>query len=240
MTVSLGDIEFNTDVPDADGVLWYVNVDGWDKLDQRTSAISLPAQHGERTVENLYSSRSLTLFGTAKSEDAVGYWDAQSHLTALTNVLTIFADPPLLLKQDEEVEKQMTVLKTGLLIRCIDETVMQFELTMRADDPFKYATAESSLATGGVAFNAGTIATPLTFTTSSSGAPTFTNGAQSWSAGTLPSGTVIDFKALSVLNGSTNYFGSVVPGSTWFLLDPGSSTLSSTVAGTWTWRSRWL
>lgn len=240
MSVWLGDIEFNSDIADSDGVRWYVDVDGWDKLDNRTSILTLPARHGERTAENLYGSRSISLMGTAASQTAVGYWAALNHLSALSNVLTVFASSPLLLSVDEEVEKQMSVLRSGFLSRCIADTVLQFELTLRADDPFKYAAIQSSLATAGVAVNAGTIITYPTFTLSAGGSPTFTNGAQSWSAGALLSGTVIDFKAMTILNGSTNYFSAWTPGGTWFGLNPGNNTLTSTVAGTWTWRSAWL
>ena len=134
----------------------------------------------------------------------------------------------------------MSVLRTGFLTRCIDTTVLQFEVTLRADDPLKYAAIQSSLNTSGVAVNAGIFATFPVFTLSAGGSPTLTNGAQSWSAGALPSGTVIDFKAMTILSGTTNYFSAWTPGGTWFGLDSGNNTLTSTVAGTWTWRSAWL
>lgn len=242
MTVSLGDIIFNTDDLDDDGVLWYCRVDGWDKLDQRTTALSPPAQHGQRTAENLYSARSMTMFGTAVSEDLTGYWAALNHLQATTDVLTVFTDPPLILTMEEEVDKQMAVLRTGLFSKRTDSTVLTFELTLSADDPFKYAAVLKTLNTSGVAVNAGTKRTFPVFTqTGASAALTLTNGANTWSSAPLPVGTVIDFNDLSVTGPlDTNYFGLVVPSSTWFPLATGNNTLSATVAGTWSWRDAWL
>ena len=245
MTLSLGSINFNNDVPDGNGVLWYVNVDGWDTLAQRTDDIPFVARYGNRVTQNLYEARQLTLFGTAVMSDGTAYWDALNTLNSVTNKLTPFLDTPLLLTISEEVDKQMTVLRTGLHSTCIDVHILQFELNLRADDPLKYATiAKTASANAGVN-NAGTARTFPTFTTvavdlaslevGSPGPTWFTNGP-------LPTGTVIDMGAMTVFNGSTSYIQLYDPSSTWLDFPPGASATNSATdsAGVWTWRDAWL
>lgn len=240
MTISLGSINFNNDVPDANGTLWYVEVDGWDNMVNRVAEIDIPARHGSVTTQNLFSARQLTLTGVASALDNTKYWLAYNELQTVTNSLTRFVSSPLLLTQTEDVSKYLTVLRTGLNVRCIDYRVLQFELTLRADDPFKYASTASTLTTSGNAINAGNAATYPTFTLSSTGAPTLTAGAFTWSASSLPSGTVIDFRRFTVTNGSTNYAGNVAASSSWLSFAPGTTAVTASVAGTWSWRSAWM
>lgn len=241
MTFSLGSIDFNDDIADGDGVRWYVDVDGWDTLSNRVSDVSFPSKHGGRVTQNLYEPRQLTLKGTAAASDVEGYWAARNTLTSVTNVLTSFTDLPLLLTVPEEVDKQMAVLRTSLLMRCIDDIVMQFELTLRADDPFKYATTVSTLTTSGSAVNGGTAPTYPTFELTSTGTPTLTAGTQSWSASaSIPSGTVIDMGTMTAVNGVTSHLAKVNLASDWIFLPPGTTAVASTVAGTWSWREAWL
>lgn len=241
MTLTLGTISFNDDVADTDGAYWYVDVDGWNTLPQRENTVTQPATHGGITVLNLYSPRQMTLTGVAKTVNAAGYWLALNKLQTVTNVLTRFTASPLLLTQSEDVDKYVMVVRTSLRTRCIDDVLMQFELTLRADDPFKYASTATTLVTSGNAVNSGTILTYPTFTLSASGTPTLTAGAMTWAASaSLPSGTVIDFRSFSVMNGATSYIASVAQSSTWFWFEPGTTAVTSTVAGTWSWRSAWL
>src|SRR5262245_23713772 len=133
--ISLGNIDFNTEIPDSDDVLWYCRVDGWDTLEQRVDTFGRPTEHGGITGANLYDARSLSLIGTAVAEDADGYWAAYNGIVTETNYLNPFTDDELLLTIDEDVAKRMRVLRTGLQRRCVEsEQILAFELTLRADD----------------------------------------------------------------------------------------------------------
>jgi hypothetical protein len=176
-----------------------------------------------------------------KTINDAGYWLALNKLQSVTNSLTRFTSSPLLLTQTEDVDKYLTVVRTGLQVRCADSVLLQFELNLRADDPFKYASSASSLVTSGNAVNGGTATTYPTFTLSSTGTPTLTAGALTWSAtASMPSGTVIDFRKFTVMNGTTNHFSKVSPTASWFGFDPGTTAVTSSVAGTWSWRNAWM
>jgi hypothetical protein len=238
MTFSLGNIWFNDDTVDSNGAKWYASLDGWDSLPQRTGVINQPGRHGSITVENLYDARQMTIQGIAVAEDANGAWLSQQLLATETAALTVFADPPLLLTQTGPVELQMTVLRTSLLVRCIDDLAFEYELTLRADDPFKYSATTSSLVAPGTATNDGTAITYPVFYVTALSTPTITNGAQVWTANAaLPMDTVIDMREMTVMNSGTNYLGNVNLASVWWGLAPGDSTISWTGSLEMVWRA---
>lgn len=241
MSISLGDIDFNLFTPDDDGVTWYAALDGWDQIPQRVASIDRPTDHGEITLDNKYAAKQITLQGAAEAVDEDAYWLGWHHIVEATNFLTRFTEDEMLLIVEEDVERQMRVFRTGLQRRCLDSLAFAFEINLRADDPRKYAVVETTLDTSGSAVNNGLIETFPTFTLTAPGTPVLTAGAAVWQAvASLPAGTVIDMAAMTVLDGSTNLMGNVDPASIWFALEPGSTSVGSTVAGTWSWRSAWL
>ena len=243
MTVfTLGAITFNNGVADGDGITWYGYVDGWDTLENNVEDYARPGQHGGITTANQYAVRQMTVFGTGTYEPDVSlYYTAKKKLNAESNALTQFASSPLIITHTEEIDRRIEAYRTSLRTRCQGDVSCEFELTVRCDDPRKYSDTESTLATSGTATNDGDIETFPTFTLTSAGAPTLTLGSRTVAAtSSLPSGTVIDFARLTVLNGTTDYFGFMDPASDFFGLAPGGNTVASTVAGTWAWRSAWL
>lgn len=244
MTVfTLDTITFNNGVADVDGITWYGYVDGWDTLENRVEEYAFPAFHGGIVTANLYEPRQMTVFGhgTWDSENIALYYTAKQKLNAATNALTQFADSPIVITHVEEITRRIECLRTSLRTKCVGKVACEFELTVRADDPRKYDNTLSTLATSGTATNDGDITTYPTFTLGSAGTPTLSLGSQSVVAlSSLPSGTVIDFYRMTVTNGATDYFGNMSAASEFFGLAPGNNTVSSTVAGTWSWRSAWL
>ena len=244
MTVfSIGPITFNNDVADADGIKWFGYVDGWDTLENRIEDLVYPAFHGGLTTANLYNPRQMTVFGVGAwdEESSSLYYTAKKKLNATTNALTQFADSPILITHVEAIDRQIECLRTSLRTTCKGNVACEFELTVRADDPRKYDATLDTLTTSGSAVNDGDIATYPTFTLTSAGAVTLSNGSQSVVAlSSLPSGTVIDFYRMTVTNGATDYFGNMSVYSEFFGLAPGANAVTSTVAGTWAWRSAWL
>lgn len=240
---SLGSIIFNNGTPDADGIVWHGNVDGWDTSDHRVEEYPRPSQHGGIITANLLAMKQMTLFAHAvpESRDITDVYLARAKINSVTAVFTRFASTVLLLTHVENVDRQMAVLRTSLRTKCIDSLALEIELTLRAEDPLKYAAIESTLATSGVAANAGTATTYPTFTLTSPGTPTLTLGTRTVVAlASLPAGTVIDMGRMSVLDGATDYFGAMSPASDYFGFAPGNNSVTSTVAGTWKWRSAWL
>lgn len=242
--ITLGNIDFNTEIADADGVIWYARLDdGWDGISHRTDVIERQTAHGGLVLDNRYAARQLGLIGTAVAEDSAGYWAAYHGIATETNFLNRFTTGQMLLTQDEDITRRLTVVRTGLLRRCVDsERVLAFEISLRADDPLKYSDDDTTLTTSGSALNGGNAPTHPTFTLTSSGAPVLSDGDLTWTAtASLPSGTVIDMGAKTVIDGSGNdLIASVDVASQWFALEPGTTAVSSTVAGTWTWRDAWL
>ena len=239
---TLGTIDFNSHIADGDGIVWYGRVEGWDAMTNRVEEGGRPAKHGGITLSNLYDARQMTVFGTAVCDNEADYWLAKNKIVNETNALTSFADPQVLLTLKEDIYKQMVIVRTSIQMTCIEERYLQFEMTIRGDDPFHYDITEDTLTTSGVAANDGNTETYPTFTLTSAGAPYLTLNAGRWvsTVSSLPSGTVLDFAKITVLDGVTNYFGNMNPASDWFGLAPGNNTLASTVAGTWAWRSAWL
>jgi hypothetical protein len=241
-TFSLGTIDFNTGVADADGIIWFGYVEGWDALSNEIEEIFRPAQHGGVLTANLYSPKSMTVFGTAVGANTTDYYLAKNKILTETNVLTQFGTPELFLEANEEIDRRMSVLRVGYQGKCVQQLHLQFEMTIRADDPFKYTTTPATLVTSGTATNGGNTTTYPTWTSSGAGIPVLGLGGRTVRAlSSLPSGTVIDFDRMTVLDGTVNYFGNMDPASDFFGLAPGNNTLTSTgVAGTWSWRDAWL
>lgn len=243
MTVfTLGTITFNNGVADGDGITWYGYVDGWDTLENNVEDYARPGQHGGITTANQYAPRQMSVIGTGTYDTSSSlYYTAKQKLNANTNALTQFASSPLVITHTEDIVRRIECFRTSLRTQCKADVACEFELTVRCDDPRKYANVESSLVNSGTANNQGDIETFPTFTLSAAGAPTLTLGTRTVEAtASLPSGTVIDFSDLTVLNGATDYFYNMDPASDFFGLAPGGNAVTTTVNGTWAWRSAWL
>lgn len=244
MTVfTLDSITFNNDVADGDGIKWFGYVDGWDTLENRVEEYAFPAFHGGIVTANLYQPRQMTVFGKGTWENPSSslYYTAKQKLNAATNALTQFADSPIVITHVEEITRRIECLRTSLRTQCLGNIACEFELTVRADDPRKYDNTESTLTTSGTAANDGDITTYPTFTLTTAGTPVLALGSrQVIATASLPSGTVIDFYNMTVTNGTTDYFGNMDSASDFFGLAPGNNSVTSTVAGTWAWRSAWL
>lgn len=242
--VKIGAIDMNNDTPDGNGSLWYVteSIAGWDSPTQRLSSIARPTKHGERTVENLYGARMLTVSGLCKALTGDLMYTSMYYLMSVTNALVNTTT----LKVTEDIERYCDVLRSGeVRTAYVGKGAFAFEVNLRADDPFKYAVAGNTNGlVGGVGetlANAGTVPTFPVITLTATGTPTITVGSYTWTAtSSIPSGSVIDMKAMTVLNGSTSYFDAVSPSTDWLWLDPGNNTVQSSVACNVAWKDAWV
>lgn len=243
LVIKVGTIEMNTMVADSNGSLWYAQgFSGWDSPSQRISAIARPTKHGEVTVENLYGARLITVAGLCKALSADLMYASMYELMSVTNAMTQTID----LKVTEDIERYCAVLRAGeVRTAFVGKGAFTFEVPLRADDSFKYAVAGNTNAlAAGVSetlANAGTVRTYPVITMTASGTPVISVGSYVWTAtSAIPSGTVIDMKAMTVLNGSTSYFDAVSPSTDWLWLESGNNTVESSVACTVAWEDAWV
>lgn len=244
MIVNINSIIANNDIADGNGSLWYVlDQTGWDSPRVRQSSLDIPSKHGQVTTEGLYGSRDIQVTGLCKAISEAAFYTSWYHLTAETNFLkrTTFV-----YSVEEDVTRRCNVIRNGQIrMRHIGVNSFDFDLLMRADDPFKYSNAlnsEAFVASVPEALtNAGNARTYPIITLNGTGTPTITAGALTFTAsGSIPSGAVIDMKNQTVLSGTTSYFDKFDPTSEWLFLEPGSNTVESDVPMTVTWRDAWV
>lgn len=247
MTVyHLNDIDFNDNAADANGSYWYIteDIDGWDSPETRTQIRDRPGSHGAVTVEGFHGPRNLRVHGLCKAASANAYHVSRNYLQSQTNYLnrlntTIFSG-------EEDVHRQISVVRSAAVrMRLVGVQAFEFDISLRADDPFKYSvTLHSEGLVGGVGEaipNAGSVLTYPVITLNATGTPVISAGALEWrGTASIPSGTVIDMKRQTVMNGSTDHFPSFDLTSDWLWLGVGNTTVESNLAATIEWRDAWL
>jgi hypothetical protein len=139
---TLGGITFNNSVPDADGVVWYATLKGWNAVPMRQQFLDRVGQGGQILVESHPQSRLLTLAGVGRCTTLVAYWAARNRLENDLNFDVV--DGTLVV--NEIVPKQASVRRTGepLIERMEDDYDVEFSLAFVAVDPRKYATAATA------------------------------------------------------------------------------------------------
>jgi phage-related protein len=240
---TLGDITFNDDTQDANGTYWYINdVVGWDSPAQRKTSMPFPSRHGAVTVENLYDARTMTVMGLSKSVPAANAYAAKYYLMSQLNAMAT----PVMFSVVEDIERYCMVYRSGeVRTSFVGIGAFRFELNISADDPFKYSVIGKSEAlaagVGETLVNDGTDRAYPTITLTATGTPTITIGSSIWVATqSMPSGSVIDMRAMTAFSGSTNLFDRVSPSSIWGYLNPGNNSVQSSVVCTVEWEDAWV
>lgn len=244
MIVHIGDITLNNDVADGNGSKWYVTeMEGWDSPDVRAGTLELPGQHGEVPVEGTYTARHIVVKGLCKAISASAFYASWYYLASQTNYL---GRRTFMFSVEEDIRRQCAVSRAGKLhMQHVGVGAFTFDVMLRADDPRKYDYTEQSepfnAATPETLTNDGIAATYPRITLNGTGSPVISIGDLTWTASaSIPSGTVIDMKAQTVLNAGTSYFDSVDLSSEWPWLEPGPNTVESSVPMTVAWRDAWL
>lgn len=226
----LADIDFNTNVPDVNGALWYVTeIEGWDSPAIRSSVLEAASIHGVVTTEGLYGQRSIVLKGVCKATTNTGMYEAMYYLQGQTNGLR--QETEFEFSVEEDIERSCMVVRAGeVRTRMMGAKAFEFSVNLRADDPFKYGDwvfGSIPASTPTVLNNAGNARSYPLFVITSAGIPTFTCGTQTWVAtASLPDNTNIEFGPRKVYLGSTRYLDRVDPASDWLWLEPGNNTVS--------------
>ena len=141
-TYTLGGITFNNGATDADGVVWYATLDGWNGTPMRQQVMERIGMAGQILTESFRSARHMTLKGTAKAETFAGYWAARNKVESAL----IFETTDGTLVVNESTPKQTTVRTEGepLVERVEDTYLVDFSVGYVAVDPNKYAATATS------------------------------------------------------------------------------------------------
>lgn len=240
----INSIDINDGVADANGSLWYaIDMTGWDAPAVRSSSLPFPGRHGQVTVEGFYSARLIQITGVCKCVSEAAFYTSMYFLMSETNYL---GRTPFVFSVEEDITRQANVFRAGnVRTSYLGKNAFDFEVTLRADDPFKYSAtlnSEAFVATiPEVIANAGTVRTYPVITLNGTGTPVITVGALTWTAtASIPSGTVIDMSQHTVLNGATDHFDKVDLTTEWVWLEPGNNTVECNVPMTVEWRDAWV
>ena len=233
LRVDIGALQMNTGTPDANGSLWYVtDIQGWDSPDLRSNTIGPSSKQGVVISQAMLGGRTMIISGVTKTNSEADFWDAYNSLLGETS--TLFT--PITMKVYEATgTKQIGVVRGGLPRLQIFPGSIQWQITMMAPDPLKYAdtavTQAMPTATGYTWTNDGTFPTfNIVATTTGAGTVSLTESSSGMSVSSgsdsLPSGTVIDFRAQTVYSGTTDNYAMLTPASAFFGLNPGSVTVT--------------
>lgn len=243
--IDIGSIEFNTGSPDGNGATWIITeYNGWEAPNVSFTAIELVGRAGSIAPPNFIHTRTLTYKGVVLCPSSTVFYTS---LNALMAQAFDGLNTPLRITHHEDVNRYCD----GLL--SIQPQVkklashFEFQVSFTCIDPFKYTegATSSALSASFTATNSGTGRTYPVLTTTSSGPVVITNQSLTdpvtLSIDTVPSGTVIDFGAPSVMSGTTNYYNQVLDGGgNWWALQPGANTITHTGAsGTLSWHDAW-
>lgn len=229
MKVVLGGIEMSTGVPDENGALWYVTEwDGWDSPGLRQSFLDPSGQHGQVVTEALLSSRSVTLTGVCKAPSEAAFWASYNRLLAATAGLGVEFD----LVVSEDVDKRLGVVRGGpVRNKIVGLGSFEWEVSLIAPDPLKYAVAEKSfpVSAGGSLdlVNAGTFTTfPIITAVGAVSVENFTSGlTMTTGSNTVPPYTQFDTRRRTVYSGTINNYGKIAPNNVWWGLLPGTNEI---------------
>lgn len=229
MRIDLGSLVFN-DAADVNGVNWYVTaMEGWDAPNIRQSFAAPASQHGAVALESMLDTRSLVLRGIVKAPTEETFWGAYNYLSGLPSLWV-----PIPLVVHESTPKQSNVIRGGLVRQnLVGVRAFEFEIPLIAQDPRKYATADTEVVidpgSSATLTNNGQFATNPVVEVVSSGTVILTNTTtgQQIATASLPSGAVIDFHRHSIVSGGLNLYSTLVPASMWWSLQPGANNISN-------------
>ena len=246
--ISLGSIDFNNGVADANGSLWYVTEwEGWDSAGLRQSFEEPTSRHGSVVTESMLGARYVSLTGVCKAPNSAAFWTSYNRLSGVTAVLRT----PIDLTVTEDVAKTLYVIRSGnVRKRLIGNSAFGFDISLVAQDPLKYAAAGAPVAIAAAGSqtltNSGTFqSTRLVVTLTSGGTVALVNNATGQTFGTgdtvAASGTVYDFHTRTALSGTVNRYHEIAPSSQWWALAPGTNIIDNdgTAAVSITYRSAW-
>lgn len=239
LVIQVNDIQMNNGWTDPSGSKFYLDqLEGWDSPPLRLSSFALPSQHGDITTENLYGARLLTIGGICKATSEANFYASMYYMMGQWNALRI----PIPFYVTEGLTRYCNVVRNGpVRTSYVGVGTFRWNATFRADYPFKLGTTLHTV-TGGPVTTLGSVASWLQITTTASGIPTITINSKVWSANaTIPSGTVIDMKAMTVKNGGTSYFDRVNLNSEWLTFDAGiANTVASSLGISIAYRDAWV
>ena len=145
MIIEIGTITLNNLVADGDGTFWYVEPDGlegWDSPPVVSTVLDIPTVPGGVSAEIKYGPRIITVKGLAKATSSTNCYEAQYTLSSVTNVTDRFT--PLTFAVTEDIRRRCLVTRSdGPRMRLVGNNAFRFQVTFRADDPYKYDNSDN-------------------------------------------------------------------------------------------------
>lgn len=227
--VTLAGLLMDGSTADASGVVWNVSeVIGYDSPPVRIEEGDRTGRHGGYSSTPLYQARLMTVPGWADCPSLAAAFAARERLHALMTGDLVVHEP---------VAKFLRV-GSGGAPRGSDpieggKCWFNFQIPLRADDPFKRSTtARTTVVAAGATVavdNDGTAAAELLVTVTSPGTVVLTAGGLALTMTSLAAGAVIDTGGCTVTSsGGADLFSSVVAGSQWPALPAGGGSVTQT------------
>ena len=246
--ITINDLDFNTGEPDADGVHWKVDITaGWDAAELRQDLLDTLTE-GSALGGFQRRHRTIVCEGTVVAPSDEAHWAAYNRLTGLVGIR---AAVPFIVAEPGGAKMCTVVTGPGSpKIRTHNGRVFEFQLTLVALDPRKYAVEARSVSmatyAGGVAVpNLGSVPSPLRITLGTLGIFHMSEpgGVVDYQGGPFPTGTVLDSATRTVrAPGGTNLFHLLAPGFTWPMsAGPGQQFMNvGPTPFTITYRDAWI
>lgn len=145
LTMTLGGITFNG-AADGNGVSYRVlRFDGWDSPDVRQTVLDRVGDEGGILAESFYGTRTIILRGWIIAPTYTALWQGWNSLTTASDLV----DANGTLVVNEPTPKQVFVRRSGRLqIDWWSDTKAEFQLTLLAVDPRKYANGSTTTTVG--------------------------------------------------------------------------------------------
>lgn len=246
MRVDLNTIECSTGTADANGATWYVTeIEGWWGVPVIQSIDNPTGHPGGILGESKHTHRPVAVKGITKAPSESTFWASIDTLMEQTRFLL----KPFHLTVHESIAKRLSViLAREQRVAFVGKNAFEWEIELVGLWPYKESVTATSVAlsTSMTITNGGQgPAHPtVTLTTGQSGLvmTNSTTGQTVELVGTIPTGTVIDFRKRTIIGPSgEDLYSLVKPGAdNWWNLNPGSNAVSINGTGTLEYRESWL
>lgn len=217
---------------DSYGATWLSTaITGWESMPSRLSSLDYTMRHGGVTANPTYGPKPLGLSGVCKVPNEEVFWFSYNLLLGMAADLK--TSRPLTITEGT-VEKTIDVVRGAEPRFKIMPAHFTWDISFTAFDPLKYGEpVTASIAAGATAtiVNDGNIESPRVLLTATGAGRVMARHEESQvllaSRPAVSSGTVIDLRARTVYLGAENRHFQLSPSSSWWMLDPGSNSITN-------------
>lgn len=138
MIIEFIGIEFNSNVPDSNGCLWFITeMEGWGSPPNRLAMVDPTSKDGSIQANNLLASRALGLTVIMKAPTEDKFWLGYNYL--LDTVDLILLDPVDFVVHEGTTKRKVGVIKAGEVgTKFLGACALTANVALTAPDPKKY------------------------------------------------------------------------------------------------------